>query len=125
LDGNAIKEVPTAVRKSCISILGSLTSISNHFADVKIEIKTDTNEKGIPGEKEFNFADVSKGTPWQHQSLTNAILSQIKIWLKDLLIRLVTTGTSMTPTNDDAEVHCMLLGAICAHALDELLSCKE
>ncbi|KAI8332922.1 hypothetical protein BC941DRAFT_435785 [Chlamydoabsidia padenii] len=106
LDGNAIKEVPTSVRKSCISILGSLTSISNHFADVKIEIKTDNNEDGKSDEKQFNFAD-------------------IKIWLKDLLIRLVTTGTSMTPTNDDAEVHCMLLGAICAHALDELLSCKD
>ncbi|ORZ14187.1 hypothetical protein BCR42DRAFT_393825 [Absidia repens] len=106
LDGNTIKDVPISVRKSCISILGSLTSISNHFSDVKIEIKTDHGDEGKSDDKEFNFADV-------------------KIWLKDLLIRLVTTGTSMSPSDDDAEVHCMLLGAICAHALDELLSCKD
>ncbi|KAI8093558.1 uncharacterized protein BX664DRAFT_295379 [Halteromyces radiatus] len=104
LDGNIIKDVPIPVRKSCISILGSLTSISNHFSDVKIEIKPDSNTTSE--EKEFNFADV-------------------KIWLKDLLIRLVTTGTSTSLTDENAEVHCMLLGAICAHALDELLSCKD
>ncbi|CAO3638558.1 unnamed protein product [Cunninghamella blakesleeana] len=101
LDGSTLKNIPTSVQKSCITILGSLTSTSNHFSDVEINLKDEDGK-----DKAFQF-------------------SQIKVWLKDLLIRLVNTTSPSSVVNESTDVRCMIIGAICSLTLDELLSCND
>ncbi|CAO3607595.1 unnamed protein product [Cunninghamella echinulata] len=101
LDGNTLRNAPTSVQKSCITILGSLTSTSNHFSDVQIKLKAEDNKDKI-----FQF-------------------SEIKVWLKNLLVRLVNACSPSSHINESTDVQCMLLGALCSLTLDELLSCKD
>ncbi|KAL9549835.1 hypothetical protein MBANPS3_005021 [Mucor bainieri] len=97
--------VPCNVRKSCIAILGSLVSISNHLSHVAIQ--TDQLNmawvQGFHQDTSFSFADV-------------------KVWLKNVFIQLVNVG-HVPQLEQDTDSHCMLLGALCALILDELLSC--
>ncbi|RCI03744.1 Ral GTPase-activating protein subunit alpha-2, partial [Rhizopus stolonifer] len=107
LNDNIPRNVSPAVKKSCITILGSLISISNHLKDVVIDTKDLdlTWIQGIQGET-FSFTDV-------------------KIWLKSILIRLVNEGTTPPQLEEDTDSHCMLLGALCALVMDEMLSCES
>ncbi|KAF7726352.1 Ral GTPase-activating protein subunit alpha-1 [Apophysomyces ossiformis] len=107
LDDTVAREVASNVRKSCITILGSLISMSNRLSSVEISVEEYNMEwiRGFDGKK-FCFADV-------------------KIWLKNLLVRLVNAETPSVKTEEDAETHCMLLGALCSLILDELLACQE
>ncbi|KAI8073208.1 hypothetical protein BC940DRAFT_343891 [Gongronella butleri] len=104
LDGDVVKDVPLNLRKSCITILGSLTAVSNQFIDVELGVKAATGD-GV-GDKQFKFA-------------------QVKIWLKDLLLRLANVDPSVLVNDKAADVHCMLLGAICTLAMDELLAAPK
>lgn len=105
-DDNVSRQVPPNVQKSCITILGSLVSVSNRLKDVTIQV----NELNMPWvvegghSKSFSFSDV-------------------KIWLKNLFIRLVNAMNHQTEEN--TETHCMLLDALCALTLDELLSSER
>lgn len=105
LEGDTAKDVDSNVRRACLTILGSLVPISNHLTDIKISIE-ETNIDWISGfnERSFAFAD-------------------IKIWLKNLLLRLVNADTTKEKLERDTDAHCMLLGAICSLTLDELLQC--
>ncbi|CAO0796344.1 unnamed protein product [Mucor circinelloides] len=99
--------VPCNVRKSCITILGSLVSISNHLNNVTIQTD-ELNMSWVQGfhqGKSFSFADV-------------------KVWLKNVFIQLVNVG-HVPQLEQDTDAHCMLLGALCALILDELLSCEK
>ncbi|KAI8367588.1 uncharacterized protein BYT42DRAFT_586812 [Radiomyces spectabilis] len=106
LDGPNAKEIPNQVRKSCIIILASLASISNHLPDVQIPIDEDIKHWMQLKETEFRFKD-------------------IKVWLKDLLMRLVNADILGTQAEEDTGAHAMLLKALASVALDELLSCPE
>ncbi|CEP09769.1 hypothetical protein [Parasitella parasitica] len=108
LHGNSSRElVPGNVRKSCITILGSLVSVSNQLRNVTIQIaELDTSwVQGFHQGKSFSFADV-------------------KVWLKNVFIQLVNVG-HLPRMEQDTDAHCMLLGALCALILDELLSCDK
>ncbi|KAG0169558.1 Ral GTPase-activating protein subunit alpha-2 [Apophysomyces sp. BC1015] len=107
LDDTAAGEVASNVRKSCVTILGSLISMSNRLSSVEISVEEYNMEwiRGFDG-KRFCFADV-------------------KIWLKNLLVRLVGAESPSIQTEEDAETHCMLLGALCSLILDELLACQD
>ncbi|KAI8144750.1 hypothetical protein BJV82DRAFT_606134 [Fennellomyces sp. T-0311] len=104
LDADTIRDVPIGVRQGCITILGSLVSISNHFTDIKLDVSKDWI--GDFTEKELSFVD-------------------IKIWLKNLLLRLVNADTTPEKIESDTDSHCMLLGAICSLTLDEILQCER
>ncbi|KAL0082506.1 hypothetical protein J3Q64DRAFT_1642782 [Phycomyces blakesleeanus] len=93
-----------ALRKSCVTLLGSLVSITNHLRDTTINIEEYDMGwiQGYNG-KEFSFA-------------------KCKRWLKELLLRLINNGTTTVHTKEDEEVHCMLMGALSSIILDELLA---
>jgi hypothetical protein len=98
--------VPSNVRKSCITILGSLVSISNHLKNVTIQIdQLDMSWAQGFQETLFSFADV-------------------KVWLKNVFIRLVNAGPP-TQHEQDTDAHSMLLGALCTLVLDEMLSAER
>jgi hypothetical protein len=82
-------------------------SVSNHLKNVTIEIDELNMSwaRGFQGNT-FSFTD-------------------IKVWLKNVLIRLVNVGTSIPQHEEDTDAHCMLLGALCALVLDELLSAER
>ncbi|KAI8362756.1 hypothetical protein BD560DRAFT_178321 [Blakeslea trispora] len=104
LNDNIPPDVSPMVKKSCIVILGSLVAISNHLKDVYIDISNLDLDwvQGIQGNM-FNFADV-------------------KVWLKNISIRLVSSGAAPPQQEEDVDSRCMLLGAICALAMDEMLT---
>lgn len=77
-------------------------SVSNHLKHVTVQVDTSWLQLQ-QGNSAFEFADV-------------------KVWLKNVFIRLVGT---MPQAEQDTDSHCMLLGALCALALDELLSCSR
>ncbi|CAO3694673.1 unnamed protein product [Rhizopus microsporus] len=90
------------VYKSCVTILGSLVPLSNHLKNVTIHFD-EIDTKWIPifeQEKSFSFAGA-------------------KLWLKDVLIRLIISNQNVTGELD-TEIHCMLLGGLCAFVLDEM-----
>lgn len=100
------REVPSGVKKSCITILGSLVSISNHLKDVSIQLdKVNMVWAQKIDQESFSFAD-------------------IKVWLKNVFIRLVN-ACPVTQHDDDCEVHSMLLGALCTLVLDEMLATER
>lgn len=100
------REVPSNVRKSCITILGSLVSISNHLKNVTIQTdELDMSWAKVLHEKTFLFADV-------------------KVWLKNIFIRLVNAGNPIQ-NEQDIDAHSMLLGALCTLVLDEMLSAEK
>ncbi|ORX55802.1 hypothetical protein DM01DRAFT_1335187 [Hesseltinella vesiculosa] len=101
--GGKAAKVPLSVRKSCITILGSLTSVSNQFSDVQLGVKTGDGQ--CTDTKQLKFSDV-------------------KIWLKNLFIQLVDVDPATTLCEEETEVHCMLLGATCSLIMDELLATK-
>ncbi|KAI9315822.1 hypothetical protein BX666DRAFT_1859621 [Dichotomocladium elegans] len=101
------KDVSASVRRSCITILGSLVSISNHLTSVKINIDDPT----------VDWIGVSKGKEF--------IFANIKFSLKNLLIKLVNASATKEKQEQDIEAHCMLLSAICVLTLDELLNCDR
>lgn len=107
LNDNSARDVSINVRKSCITILGSLVSVSNHLKNVTIQI---------------NEMDMSWAKGFQSNIFSFA---DIKVWLKNVLIRLVNVGTSIPQHEEDIVAHCMLLGALCALVLDELLSAES
>lgn len=107
LNDNSARDVSINVRKSCITILGSLVSVSNHLKNVTIQI---------------NEMDMSWAKGFQSNIFSFA---DIKVWLKNVLIRLVNVGTSVPQHEEDIVAHCMLLGALCALVLDELLSAER
>ncbi|OBZ91240.1 Ral GTPase-activating protein subunit alpha-2 [Choanephora cucurbitarum] len=96
--------VSPMVKKSCIVILGSLVSISNHLKDVSIDTSNLDLDwiEGIQG-NQFNFADV-------------------KLWLKNIFIRLVSSEAASPQPEEDVDLRCMLLGALSALAMDEMLT---
>ncbi|KAL0079919.1 hypothetical protein F4703DRAFT_1174065 [Phycomyces blakesleeanus] len=104
VDENGSKEASIALRKSCVTLLGSLVSITNHLRDTTINIEEYDMGwiQGYNG-KEFSFA-------------------KCKRWLKELLLRLINNGTTTVHTKEDEEVHCMLMGALSSIILDELLA---
>ncbi|KAI7855415.1 hypothetical protein BDC45DRAFT_568310 [Circinella umbellata] len=104
LDADTIRDVPVTFRRGCITILGSLVSISNHLKDIKLDVSKEWI--GEFTEKQLSFAD-------------------IKVWLKNLLLRLVNADTTPEKIKQDPDAHCMLLGAICSLALDEMLQCDN
>ncbi|KAI9480932.1 MAG: hypothetical protein EXX96DRAFT_564755 [Benjaminiella poitrasii] len=108
LDDYNSRQVPHNVKRSCITILGSLVSVSNHLKDVTIQI--DEQHKswihGLQQGEAFSFSDV-------------------KVWLKNVIIRLVNAGTTMPQLNEEVDTYCMLLGALCALILDELLASEK
>jgi hypothetical protein len=56
---------------------------------------------------------------------TSFSFADVKVWLKNVLIRLVNVGTSIPQHEEAIDAHCMLLGALCALVLDELLAAKR
>lgn len=95
------------VRKSCITILGSFVPISNQLKDITISLE-ELETEWIPAFKKlqaFSFAN-------------------IKVWLKDVLIKLVANSPKVT-SELETEVHCMLLGALCAFVLDEMFASER
>ncbi|KAI9484408.1 hypothetical protein BDB00DRAFT_148787 [Zychaea mexicana] len=104
LDADSVRDVPTSVRRGCITILGSLVSISNHLADIKLDVSKEWI--GQFSEEELSFTD-------------------IKVWLKNLLLRLVNADTSPEKIEQNTDAHCMLLGAISGLALDEILQSER
>lgn len=73
--------------------------MSNHLKHVAVQVDASWLQLQY-GDSSFEFADV-------------------KVWLKNVFIRLVGT---MPQAEQDTDSHCMLLGALCALTLDELLS---
>lgn len=60
LDSDNAREVSPDVKISCIKILGSLVSISNHLTEVRINMEgPDLTWIGGFSEKQFAFSDVS------------------------------------------------------------------
>ncbi|KAI9018532.1 hypothetical protein CLU79DRAFT_705818 [Phycomyces nitens] len=98
--------LPTSIglRKSCVTLLGSLVSVTYHLKDTAVNIEEYDMGwiQGYEG-KEFSFAKCKK-------------------WLNDLLLRLVNNGTTNVHTKEDEEVHCMLMGTLSLMTLDELLT---
>ncbi|GAA5798646.1 hypothetical protein HPULCUR_004051 [Helicostylum pulchrum] len=106
LNDDTHRDVPSTVKKSCITILGSLVSISNHLKDVSIQLdKLNMVWAQKIDQESFSFAD-------------------IKVWLKNVFIRLVN-ACPVTQHDDDCEVHSMLLGALCTLVLDEMLATES
>ncbi|KAG1463089.1 hypothetical protein G6F46_002102 [Rhizopus delemar] len=100
-------KVSLNVRKSCITILGSFVPISNQLKDITISLE-ELETEWIPAFKKlqaFSFAN-------------------IKVWLKDVLIKLVANSPKVT-SELETEVHCMLLGALCAFVLDEMFASES
>ncbi|KAI7868261.1 hypothetical protein BDF14DRAFT_1881054 [Spinellus fusiger] len=106
-DNSVAKEVPIGLRKSCITILGSLVAVTNHLSDTNVTME------------EYNITWIQSFPPGEHSFKTT------KRRLKSLLLRLTDQGTSVVHTEEDAEVYCMLLGALSSLVLDELLMCNE
>lgn len=76
--------------------------LSNHLKNVTIHFD-EIDTKWIPAfeqEKSFSFAGA-------------------KLWLKNVLIRLIISNQNVTGELD-TEIHCMLLGGLCAFVLDEM-----
>lgn len=107
LNDNAPREVPCNVKKSCITILGSLVSISNYLRHQTIQID----------ELDMTWAQGFQGTSFS--------FADTKIWLKNVFIRLVNVGTTIPQQEDAVEAHCMIVGALCALVLDELLVARN
>ncbi|KAI7906537.1 uncharacterized protein BX663DRAFT_496797 [Cokeromyces recurvatus] len=109
LNDDVSSQVPHNVKRSCIIILGSLVSVSNHLKDITIQIDEQHMSwvHGLQLGKAFSFTDV-------------------KVRLKDIFIRLVKASTISAPQSDEEiDTYCMLFGALCALILDELLASEN
>jgi hypothetical protein len=104
---DTLQDVSCDVKRSCITILGSLVAVSNRLKDVTIEL-----------------VDEMEWISERYQGKVFAF-NDIKVWLKNIFIRLVSVGMQVPQTEEDTDIHCMLLGALCALAMDELLASEK
>ncbi|KAG1471230.1 hypothetical protein G6F56_002246 [Rhizopus delemar] len=94
--------VPLNVRRSCVKILGSFVPITNQLKDITISLEG-LDTECIPA----------------YQKLSAFSFIDIKVWIKNVLIKLVENSHKAVGERE-TEVHCMLLGALCASVLDEM-----